>query len=143
VSFGGGKIDQNCAALEAARQAPSLLARCKILLSNKYYKQAGVTMEDCLGPKPQPVVVVTPAPPAPRTCTDYITVNVPAPVVTIIPEAAPVAVAPTPINPVLKKKSFKRVSPPCTSATQKPAVWQNDDVDRLPAPQNQVCESGS
>ena len=30
ASFGGGKIDQNCAILEAARSAPSLLARCKV-----------------------------------------------------------------------------------------------------------------
>jgi hypothetical protein len=142
VSFGGGKIDNNCAALEAARQAPNILARCKILTTNKYYKQAGVTMEDCLGPKPQPVVVVTPAPPVPAPAP-IITVNVPAPVVTIIPEPAPVVVAPTPINPALKKKSFKRVSPPCGPAIQKPAVWQNDDVDRLPVQQNDSCEAGS
>jgi hypothetical protein len=130
VSFGGGKIDQNCAALEAARQAPSLIARCKILLSNKYYKQANVTMADCLGDRLQPVATVVPMP-APVPAPIIVQVQ-PAPVV-VQQAAAPVVVAPTPIAPALKKKTMKRVAPPCGPAT-KPAVWQNDDVDRLPAP---------
>jgi hypothetical protein len=127
VSFGGGKIDANCAELEAARQAPSLIARCKIYIQNKYVRSAGVTMEDCLGPKPQPVVIVTPMAPVPAPIIVQVQ---PAPVVV---QAAPVVVAPTPIAPALKKKTMKRVAPPCGPAT-KPAVWQNDDVDRLPAP---------
>lgn len=83
ISFGGGKIDQNCADLEAARQAPSLLARCKVYVANKYVKAAGVTLDDCLAipaPPPPPAQVVIPAPQQPS-----ITINVPAPVVTIIP----------------------------------------------------------
>jgi hypothetical protein len=86
ISFGGGKIDQNCADLEAARQAPSLLARCKVYIANKYVKAAGVTLADCLevpAPLP-PAPVVVQAPPPPPS----ITVNVPAPVVTIIPPPA-------------------------------------------------------
>ena len=48
ASFGGGKIDKNCAILETARHAPNLLAFCKVYVSNEYVKRAGVTMADCL-----------------------------------------------------------------------------------------------
>jgi len=96
ISFGGGKIDANCADLEAARQAPSLLARCKVYVANKYVKAAGVTLDDCLSvpvPSPAPVVIPAPVPQPPPS----ITINVPAPVVTIIP--APV----TPPSPDVAK----------------------------------------
>jgi hypothetical protein len=59
-SFGGGKIDQNCAALEAARQATNKLTFCKVYITNKFVRAAGVTLEDCMGPAPvvvPPVVV--------------------------------------------------------------------------------------
>lgn len=87
ISFGGGKIDQNCAELETARQAPSLIARCKVYITNKYVKAAGVTLEDCLN-QPPPVAVVAPSPviaPAPAPQPIVITVApppIPAPVVT-------------------------------------------------------------
>lgn len=48
LSFGGGRIDANCAVLEASRQAPSLIARCKVYISNKYVQKAGVTLADCM-----------------------------------------------------------------------------------------------
>ena len=50
VSFGAGKIDENCAILEAARSLVSVsrLAYCKVMLSNKYVKAAKVTLADCL-----------------------------------------------------------------------------------------------
>ncbi len=93
-SFGGGKIDQNCAALESSRLAPSLVARCKVYITVKYVKAAGVTMADCLAQPPvredherEPIAMDVPAPPP------IITVNVPAPVVTVIP---PPAAPPTP-----------------------------------------------
>lgn len=71
MSLGGGKIDENCAILEASRLAPSQEARCKVYISNKYAKKAGVTMEDCLrqptpsvstavSPEPQPKVIISP-----------------------------------------------------------------------------------
>jgi hypothetical protein len=58
VSFGGGKVDQGCDDRELARafQGPQTVASCKILLNTKKAKKAGITMEDCLGPKPEPVV---------------------------------------------------------------------------------------
>jgi hypothetical protein len=42
VSMGAGKIDENCAILEAAGRARTLLAFCKVYISNKYVKKAGV-----------------------------------------------------------------------------------------------------
>lgn len=87
-SLGGGKIDENCAILEAARSGAAYggrLAFCKVYISNKYVRKAGVTLADCLvEPTVAPAVVSAPVAPAPQ-----ITVNVPAPVV----QAAPVPVA--------------------------------------------------
>lgn len=56
ISFGGGKIDANCAIIEAAKHAPNRLAFCKVYIRNKYVKEAGVTLEDCMHDDPQPVV---------------------------------------------------------------------------------------
>lgn len=94
-SFGGGKIDANCAELEASRLAPSLLARCKVYITNKYVKQAGVTLDDCLNQERQVVPVVSAPIVQERPITVTVTppqitveapvINVPAPVVTIIP----------------------------------------------------------
>ncbi len=78
-SFGGGKIDENCAILETARSFDAVgerIAACKVKISNKYAKAAGVSMEDCLqaslpAPLPPPPappqdrVIVVPAPPVP------------------------------------------------------------------------------
>lgn len=92
VSFGKTKIDENCARLEAARQAPSIIARCKVYITDKYVKEAGVTLDECLASIPQGTVTVEQhmiQPPA----APIITVNVPPAVVTVIP--APV-VASTP-----------------------------------------------
>jgi hypothetical protein len=128
VSFGGGKIDENCATLEAARQARNLLVYCKIYTQNKYVKRAGVTMEDCLGPAPVAVVVPTPEPvPAP---TPIIVEVQPTPVVVQeVAAAAPVVAAPQPIAPELKKKSVKRVKPPC---------YTNDELERMGVPSNKL-----
>ena len=93
-SFGGGKIDGNCAILEASRLAPNIIARCKVYISNKYVKAAGVTLEDCLT-QPEtvaPPIAVTETPasapiviPAPQ-----ITVNIPAPIVQTPPAVSPI-----------------------------------------------------
>ena len=94
-SFGGGKIDANCAELEASRLAPSLVARCKVYITNKYVKQAGVTLDDCLN-QGQPIVPVISTPVVqerpitvtvtpPQITVEAPVINVPAPTVTIIP----------------------------------------------------------
>ncbi len=64
-SFGGGKIDENCRALETARNAPNRLTFCKIYIKLKDSKAAGVTLEDCMGQDPQPEASVPPPPPSP------------------------------------------------------------------------------
>ncbi len=112
ASFGSGKIDQNCAALEASRQAPSIIARCKIFLTVKYAKEAGVTMDDCMPQLRVPIPPVLPTvlvPPAPQLLAP-ITVNVPAPVVTVIP--APV-MAPTPSVAVAAAATHHKAHVPC------------------------------
>lgn len=57
-SFGGGKIDENCRALETARNAPNRLTFCKIYVKLKDSKAAGVTLGDCMGQDPQPAPAV-------------------------------------------------------------------------------------
>lgn len=81
ISLGGGKIDANCAILETARSYDMVnekLAACKVKISNKYSKKAGVTLEDCMTVQMMPVplaphIVAAPAQPI------QVTVNVPAP----------------------------------------------------------------
>lgn len=119
ASFGGGKIDANCAALEASRQAPSIIARCKIFLTTKYAKEAGVTMEDCM-PQPKLVSVSVPAPaivvPAPLLAPlQPITINMPAPVVTIIP---PPVTATTPSIVVAAAATHHKPHVPCNPVPQ-------------------------
>ena len=132
-SFGGGKIDGNCAILETARLAPSLLAKCKVYITDKYAKAAGVTLDDCLQqqevvptqvndvvpPQVQPVVVnVQPAAP----------VVIPAPTVNVIVPTAPApAVVVKPAAKLKVPRSNNKCIPhECPPA--KPAVWDNDKV---------------
>ena len=100
-SFGGGKIDSNCAILEAARLAPNLLSRCKVYISNKYVKAAGVTLDDCLNEPDAPVVapvavVNAPQPIQAPTPPVFITVEPAQPVVVPAPNVVIVAPAPAP-----------------------------------------------
>jgi hypothetical protein len=62
-SFGGGKIDKNCAILETARSfgiSGSRLSYCKTMLLDDVARKAGVTLEDCMTVPAPPVVVVPP-----------------------------------------------------------------------------------
>lgn len=92
LGFTGGKIDQNCVILEAARLSAAVgnrLAFCKIYITHKAVRKAGVTLTDCMAlqaVQTAPVIIPSPVAPVPQ-----ITVNVPAPVVQAAP--APVAVA--------------------------------------------------
>lgn len=95
-SASAGRIDENCAILEVARNFDSAgerLAACKVKISNKYAKAAGVTLDDCMTvPVPTPVAIVpAPAPvviPAPQVVVTIPKAE-PAPVVTQVPIAAP------------------------------------------------------
>lgn len=98
ASFAGGKIDTNCAELEVSRLAPSLLARCKVFITNKYAKQAGVTLDDCTGISADSAAIHETAPETTRESSHEsspsITVNVPEPVVNV---PAPVVNVPAPV----------------------------------------------
>ena len=68
LSMGGGKVDEGCAIRETARAfalGGSKLAYCKVLITSKEAKKAGVTLADCLAVPavvPVPVAEVVPAP---------------------------------------------------------------------------------
>lgn len=93
-SFGGGKIDDNCAILEAAAKAKNRLTYCKVYVSNKYVKKAGVTLADCMydPPAPPPVLVGLP-------------LATPSPEVRLALEVK--LVEPTPVKRVVKKRTTK------------------------------------
>jgi hypothetical protein len=120
VSFGGGKIDENCARLEASRVAPSLVARCKIFILNKYAKEAGVTMEDCLPAPQSPVVKVYPLDEPTRTgaIEAPATIIVPTPVVNNYVTYAPVPTPP--VNIAVAARKYGREKPfTCNPTTPK------------------------
>lgn len=110
-SFGGGGIDKNCAALAAAQNLfamGSRLAACKVILTTKAAKDAGVTMDDCM------TVVQRQAPPViPVAQPEPLQVNVYFP-------AAPPVVAPV-VAPVVKPIA-KHIAKKCkvTPALQQP-----------------------
>ena len=70
ISFGGGKVDENCERLEVARSygiAGSWVAYCRVMITNKYSKEAGVTFDDCMkrvtevqAPPAEPIQQLTP-----------------------------------------------------------------------------------
>jgi hypothetical protein len=105
ASFGGGKIDENCASLEAARQAPSLIARCKVYVSNKYVKRAGVTLADCLMAEKKEVPTI------PVTVTQYI--PMPAPPAPVVVELAPIVIDVYPPKPAPVKTQTAKKAKPC------------------------------
>lgn len=87
ASFGGSKVDDGCddrALAQSFLAGGSRTAYCKVLVSNKKARKAGVTLADCLKderailaapvipPQSLPRVIVVPAP--------VVTVNVPQPV---------------------------------------------------------------
>jgi len=111
-SLGGGKIDENCAELEAARvglASQNRVVFCKVYLTNKYVKKAGVTLVDCIGAPEQPAPIVVPSPEPPlQMSVPSITVNIPAPQVTVIP--APV-VPPAPSVAAVARTMRHRARP--------------------------------
>ena len=137
ISFGGGKIDQNCAELEAARQAPNLLTFCTQYIRVKYVKEAGVTLEMCMQPKiVAPVVVQPPTRMAPDVQPIVVNVQpvvVPAPVVNVIAPAPSVVVKPaTPAKPRVPRSSNKCVPRECPPNKPVAKTWDNDSVEALP-----------
>ena len=133
VSFGGGKIDDNCARLEVARMFGVMgndVAFCKVMLTNKYVKDAGVDMEMCLVPlydKQDSAVRIAPVvPPAP---VFNFNVSTPAPVVTVIPApAAPVAPSVAEAAAKTKHKSHVPCEPQVVPSGKKGCTVTNDSI---------------
>lgn len=112
-SINGGKIDENCARLETARSFDAVgeyFAGCKVKVNNKYAKEAGVKLEDCLNRyvAPQPVVQVPQPPQAPTP----IIVNLPAPVVNVTPTPVYIDQAPTYVPQPVYKAPRKKLNKP-------------------------------
>ena len=87
ISFGGGKIDSNCAAERIAQDYFAMgnrLAACKVITSTKASKDAGVTLADCMN-VPVPVV---------RTVVPIVSTPAPAPIKVEITNNIPPAPAP-------------------------------------------------
>ena len=114
ISFGGGKIDSNCAAERIAQDYFAMgnrLAACKVITSTKASKDAGVTLADCMN-VPVPVV---------RTVVPVVSAPIPAPPVTVqITNNIPPAPAPiilheemtvTAPRPQAKKRATHRPCP--------------------------------
>lgn len=123
-SFGGGKIDANCRLLETARQAPSLLARCKVWIRSQDAKSSGVSLDDCIGQPVVQIAAVVPVAPSAPIIVPAPQVNVYITQPTVIP--APV-VAPAPsVAAAAPKKHFH---PNCTPKAPLPCkVIDNDNI---------------
>jgi hypothetical protein len=112
-SVNGGKIDENCARLETARSFDAVgeyYAGCKVKVNNKYAKEAGVKLEDCLNRyvAPQPVVQTPQLTPAPVP----IIVNLPAPVVNVTPTPVYIDQTPAYVPQPVYKAPHKKLNKP-------------------------------
>jgi hypothetical protein len=140
ASFGGGKIDENCAELEAARQAPNRLTRCEIFILNKYAKKGGVTLEQCLQQDVSAAIitpVVAPAAP-PQIVVNVPAVNVPAPV--IIEQQVPAPALPVAAKPLPPPVKQHHVIKPCPANKTSQSVFTDDSFLPFPESIKPVCE---
>jgi hypothetical protein len=118
-SFGGGRIDENCAILETARSFAlhgSDVAYCKVMVTTKASRKAGVTFDDCMVLRAEPQAAQAPKEPGTAAAVPP-QIIVPAPQVTInvpaasTPTAIPPPIAPAPVvKPVVKHKAKSK---PC------------------------------
>ena len=112
ASFGAGKIDPGCDERETARAFALLgskLAACKVMIQGKEAKKAGITLEDCLGPKLVPVQVISAVPVQVAPAQ----IIVPAPSVTIINQLPSAPVLPPAVVRAVVKKRVQHLPPQC------------------------------
>jgi hypothetical protein len=116
LSFGGGSIDKNCAAERAAQDylaSGNRLAFCKVMVTTKQSKDAGVTLEDCMNVPVRSIVMVPAPAPAP---VPQITVIQPQPQIVYIPmpheTVTVVAPAPKVVKPVAPKHTARKIGQP-------------------------------
>lgn len=90
ASFGGGKIDANCRALQTTLHAPNRLTYCKLFINLQDSKAAHLTLEECMQQDSVITVTTTPAVPveAPAPQIIVVPVQTPAPIVAV-PVATP------------------------------------------------------
>ena len=102
LSFRGGGVDKNCAAERAAQDylaSGNRLAFCKVMVTTKQSKDAGVTLEDCMNVPVRPIVTVPAPVPVvqPVVQPQVVIVEIPRPhetvTVTPAPKPAPVHAA--------------------------------------------------
>ena len=113
LSFGGGGIDKNCAAERIAQDYFAMgnrLAACKVIITTKASKAAGVTLSDCLNVPERALRTVMVAPPVnPSQSPISVTVNVP---------TSP----PAQILPILHETMTVTATPAQVRAAQRPIV---------------------
>jgi hypothetical protein len=81
VSAAFSRVDKNCARLTVALTARNRLSYCKVYITNKYAKEAHVTLEDCLGTDPVAVVAAPVIPTlAPQPVDITVRIEPPAPI---------------------------------------------------------------
>ena len=94
----------------------SKLAGCKLLIKEKKFREAGVTLEDCMGPKPVPVVIEPVAPVVPVVQTPPPS---PTPINVTVVLPPPVAI-PVPVKPTVRKpfQPVKHMPPACQNGLE-------------------------
>jgi hypothetical protein len=115
-------VDENCAKLEVARSFAihgSNLAYCKVMVTTKYAKAAGISVDDCMQiAEPPESPVSTPVP----AVAPEIIVPAPSVTVNIPPIVIPAPVVQAPPAPVLAKPVHKAAHKPKGCPTgEKPA----------------------
>jgi hypothetical protein len=125
LSLGGGKVDKGCDIRETAAEFASqgsVLAYCKVMITEPSAKKAGVTLEDCMAVKAEPTL--PPPPPAAPSSAVLPQIVVPPPQLTVnLPPWPEPAVAPPPAAPaaVAKKKIHGK---PCVTPSKDSALSQ-------------------
>jgi hypothetical protein len=108
------RVDKTCQQLEVARSFAghdSDVAYCKVMIKTKWAKEGKVSLEDCLNTRPRPEPAPVVEQPQPQTQLQPIVVNVPAPVVQLVP-----ATTTTPVSTPITTPS-RRLIGVCTFAS--------------------------
>jgi hypothetical protein len=124
LSLGGGKVDKGCDIRETAAEFASqgsLLAYCKVMITEPSAKKAGVTLEDCMAVKTAPAL---PPPQAAELAPAVLPqIVVPPPQLTVnLPPWPEPAAAPPPPAPAVAKKRIQ--GKPCVAPGRDPAIPQ-------------------
>ena len=133
-SFGGAKVDKNCAILEVARSLATVGSHdgyCAVIVTNKYVKAAGFDYYRCLHSFPEPVVPVQADVVAPVQAVPVVVnvqpaapVVIPAPTVNVIVPTSPAPAVIVNAKPKVPHSNNKCIPRACP--TEKPTVYTDD-----------------